>query len=152
LFWSGHVLGRDSGFPFGGECNRSPLTKGPGGRPDGPGESHDRRDRRFYGVTYDGGAFQRGSLFSVDGELQHFVILHEFGGPNGIYYPNGPLLLANDDDFYGTTQNNGTVFRLTPDSRFKTLHVFTGEEGGEPNGGLIQASDGNLYDTTWDGT
>ena len=42
----------------------------------------------------------------------------------------------------------GTVFRMLPDGTLQTLLSFDGTNGGEPNGTLLQASDGNFYGTT----
>jgi uncharacterized repeat protein (TIGR03803 family) len=111
-------------------------------------------------VTYDGGAFQRGSIFSVEANLQTgYRTLYEFNYTNGAY-PLGPLLLATDGNFYGSASNGGSsppggglVFRLTPHGHLTTLHALAGgAEGVGPNGGIIQASDGNLYGTTTSGT
>lgn len=68
-----------------------------------------------------------------------------------------PLIQASDGNFYGTTadlgwtsqcQGCGTVFRLSRDGRFNTLHSFGVADGCFPMGGVIEASDGNLYGTT----
>jgi uncharacterized repeat protein (TIGR03803 family) len=90
--------------------------------------------------------------------------LHSFAGGSGDGSgPEGSLIRASDGNFYGTTSlggasNRGTIFRLTPAGALTVLHSFTGSfsvrtgDGFEPNGGLIQASDGNLYGTTrWGG-
>src|ERR1019366_9456144 len=45
---------------------------------------------------------------------------------------------------------NGTVFKITPSGTLTTLHSFDDTDGAGP-GGLIQASDGNFYGTTWVG-
>ena len=65
---------------------------------------------------------------------------------------------ATDGNFYGTTYgggngNNcadrgcGTVFRMTPSGALTSLHSFNGADGIEPEDGLVQASDGDLYGT-----
>jgi uncharacterized repeat protein (TIGR03803 family) len=66
---------------------------------------------------------------------------------------------ASDGNFYGTTGSGGayqagTIFRMTPGGSFivTTMYAFPGGPGGaEPNGPLLQASDGNLYGTTFHG-
>src|SRR6185369_7204696 len=65
------------------------------------------------------------------------------------------LTQASDGNFYGTrlnggSGNQGTIFRITPDGIFTTLHSFIADcaEGCSPFGGLVQANDGNLYGTT----
>ena len=66
----------------------------------------------------------------------------------------GGLVQGSDGNFYGATAYNGpnssgTVFKVTPSGTFAVLHAFTGGiDGGYPNGGLVQGSDGNFYGTT----
>lgn len=62
------------------------------------------------------------------------------------------LILANDGNFYGTTQtggtsNSGTIFRMTPDGTVTTLRSLSSTDGTKPLGGLTQGTDGNLYGT-----
>jgi uncharacterized repeat protein (TIGR03803 family) len=74
-------------------------------------------DGNFYGMTYDGGPDDAGTVFRVtpDGQL---TTLHNFSGPDGDG-PNDALTLGRDDNFYGTTwwggssDVEGTVFRIT---------------------------------------
>ena len=40
---------------------------------------------------------------------------------------------------------------MTPEGVLTTLHSFSYAEGGYPAGGLVQATDGNLYGTTESG-
>ncbi len=67
--------------------------------------------------------------------------------------PSG-LIQATNGNFYGTTQGdgNGTVFELTPGGTLTTLHFFCTQngcpDGADPQAGLIQASNGDLYGTT----
>ena len=87
------------------------------------------------------------------------VVEYRFQGVDG-KTPIASLLQASDGNLYGITldggpNNVGTVFKLSgpAGARTKTvIHAFTGrEDGGYPNGSLIQASDGNLYGTTFGG-
>jgi len=48
----------------------------------------------------------------------------------------------------GTSLGYGTVFKMTPAGTLTTLYSFSSTDGANPWGGLIQASDGNLYGTT----
>ena len=79
--------------------------------------------------------------------------LHAFAGGAGPAHPYG-LVLADNGNFYGTTQsggpfNSGTVFRVTPAGAVTVLYSFTGGiDGRSPSAGLILADDGNLYGTT----
>jgi uncharacterized repeat protein (TIGR03803 family) len=65
---------------------------------------------------------------------------------------------GRDGNFYGTTSNGGqfnqgTVFRISPDGVETVLYSFAGgpSDGAQPNGSLIQGSDGNFYGTTNNG-
>jgi uncharacterized repeat protein (TIGR03803 family) len=66
--------------------------------------------------------------------------------------PIGPLFQASDGKLYGLTGDSagpsfGSIFRLNPDGTgFETIHEFNpSTEGGTPQGGLMQAADGNIY-------
>ena len=77
------------------------------------------------------------------------------------------MIQATDGNFYGVTISGGaidstgctggcgTVFKITPDGVLTTLHKFCEEtscpDGNDPAASLTQASDGNLYGTTFMG-
>ena len=71
--------------------------------------------------------------------------------------PTAGLLQATDGNFYGTTYaggtaDYGTIFKITPGGEFTALHTF--EQTGTvrtPVAGLVQATDGNFYGTTFAG-
>ena len=71
-------------------------------------------------------------------------------------YPSGGLTQAANGDFYGTTSAGGsvslgTVFKINSSGALTTLHSFCEalcSDGRAPNGGLVQAPNGNLYGTT----
>lgn len=111
----------------------------------------------FYGTTLEGDA-NSGTIFKITaaGEL---TTLHKFDGTDGAG-PTGALIQASNGNLYGTTQNDGangggTVFQITPTGTFKTLYSFCAKtdcaDGSSPYAGLIQATDGNLYGTTFGG-
>jgi uncharacterized repeat protein (TIGR03803 family) len=117
------------------------------------------KDGNFYGTTYAGGtndyAFGgsgSGTVFKMtpSGVLTTLV---SFNGTNGTY-PMAGLVEGNDGNFYGTTQiggtngGYGTVFKMTPSGALTTLVSFNNTNGAFPQGGLIQAIDGNFYGTT----
>ena len=64
---------------------------------------------------------------------------------------------ASDGNLYGTTADggtngDGTVFRITTNGVLTPLYSFTGgHDGTFPEATLVQASDGNLYGTTYQG-
>ena len=91
--------------------------------------------------------------------------LHAFGPPPDASQPNGPLLLASDGNFYGTSRAGGAntcgdinfpcgaVFKVTPDGKETVISSFglSATDAYRPNAGLIQGKDGALYGTTSNG-
>jgi uncharacterized repeat protein (TIGR03803 family) len=69
-------------------------------------------------------------------------------------FPVAPVIRATDGNLYGTTDvggnsYSGTVFGLAPGERLTTLHSFDYyNDGANPDGGLVQATDGSFYGTT----
>ncbi len=112
----------------------------------------------FYGTTQNGGPrYTYGTVFSISagGALN---VLYDFCGfycswADGTH-PYGGLVQGKDGYFYGTTPTGGpgiyygTVFKISPDGVFTTLHSFNGFDGDNPTGALIQGTDGNFYGTT----
>jgi uncharacterized repeat protein (TIGR03803 family) len=104
------------------------------------------------------GAYGQGAILRVT-PSGGFNVLYSFcsqrGCPDG-RYPSTPIL-GSDGNFYGTTESGGnrfeggTVFKMTLDGKLTTLYSFCTTDncpdGSEP-GGIIQASDGNLYGIT----
>jgi uncharacterized repeat protein (TIGR03803 family) len=118
------------------------------------------KDGNLYGTTaYGGVGGGAGTVFRVTpkGVL---TVLSGFGDSGDGYYPQAGLLLARNGNFYGTTvyggpYGGGTVFKITPQGSFTTIHSFCAQtscvDGEGPVAGLMQASDGNLYGTTRNG-
>jgi len=112
----------------------------------------------FYGAGVGG---PDGTVYSITagGTL---TTLHRFDGSTDGYGPFGPLVQANNGNFYGTTSQGGpndecdsqifsgcgTVFEITPEGTLTTLKNFDASDGCYPNGSMIQATDGNFYGTT----
>jgi uncharacterized repeat protein (TIGR03803 family) len=74
---------------------------------------------------------------------------------NGPPYPSG-LVLGDDGNFYGVTSkggtnNDGTVFKMTPAGTLTTLHSFDGSDGANPAGTLVQGRGGYIYGVTFAG-
>ena len=85
-------------------------------------------------------------------------LLHVFGtGAGDLVGPVGTLLRASDGAIYGCARlggadNDGGVFRFDPATgSYSVVASFSGANGSHPAAGLLQASDGNLYGTTYDG-
>jgi uncharacterized repeat protein (TIGR03803 family) len=116
-------------------------------------------DGNFYGTTELGGANGSGSIFKItmDGSFSSF---YSFNSTDGSA-PACGLLLAADKSLYGTTyqggSNNscpngcGTVFKITTKGLLTTVHNFDLANGFNPIAGLILATDGNFYGTTYGG-
>lgn len=123
------------------------------------------RDGKFYGTSEFGGTSGVGTVFSYS-SAAGLKVLHSFPEQAGQVFPDGELPLAalvqaSDGKLYGTASDGGalstffqrgTLFRITTQGVFTKLWDFnstgTPLNGFIPYGGLIQASDGNLYGTT----
>jgi uncharacterized repeat protein (TIGR03803 family) len=111
---------------------------------------------KLYGTTYGGGAAGAGVVFRLN-NAGHEAVLHSFtgGGADG-RNPYASVICDSAGNLYGTTVNGGaaglgTVFRVDGAGHETVLYSFTGgADGGNPLGGLIQDSAGNLYGTTSD--
>jgi uncharacterized repeat protein (TIGR03803 family) len=122
------------------------------------------KDGSFYGTTQFGGTSNVGTVFKFAGGKT--TVLHSFPAQAGGFYPDGAypkaaLVQASDKNLYGTTSyggalttfyQSGTLFKITTIGTFTKLWDFNATDpsvnGISPWGGLIQASDGNLYGTT----
>jgi uncharacterized repeat protein (TIGR03803 family) len=111
------------------------------------------------GTANAGGASNAGTVFTIttNGVLS---ALHAFSGGNDGAAPKSSLIQAADGSFYGTTFSGhsdgyfgGTIFRMMANGALTTLHWFTfgGSDGYSPFAGLVQATNSNLYGTTFSG-
>src|SRR5271168_3029171 len=123
-------------------------------------------DGNFYGTAYEGGANCApdgcGTIFKITsgGALTTLYNFCSQSGCSDGYYPEAGLIQASNGDFYGTTTFGGaggvgTVFKITPGGTLTTLHSFCSQsnctDGEYPEAGLIQATNGNFYGTTYAG-
>jgi uncharacterized repeat protein (TIGR03803 family) len=81
---------------------------------------------------------------------------HSFSCSIGPRYPIAPPLLASNGTLYGTTPNGGahgqgTIYDISSVFGVNVLYSFTdiSGDGEDPNAGLVQGSDGNLYGVTY---
>lgn len=112
----------------------------------------------FYGTTSGGGAHGAGTVFRIKPDGTYTVLYSFGGGSNGDgSSPLAALIQGKDGNFYGTTvdggsNNEGTVFKITPTGVETVLHSFdkNNGDGTEPAAPLFQAADGNFYGTATD--
>ena len=116
----------------------------------------------LYGTTFSGGANGDGTVFKItpSGTL---TTLYSFCAQSSCTDGASPdaLVQAANGYLYGTTSyggaadGGGTVFRITPSGALTTLYSFCSQancaDGEEPAAGLVQATNGNLYGTTFYG-
>ena len=113
-------------------------------------------DGDLYGTTLRGGTTNNGTIFKITtaGEL---TTVYNFCSK--AYCTDGnssqsTLIQGSGGNLYGTTYGGGasyylgSVFEITTAGTLTTLHSFKGSDGAFPSGGLIQASNGELYGTT----
>lgn len=114
----------------------------------------------FYGTTPAGGAFTFGTVFQVttagaETTLYSFCSIGGSACTDGST-PQGALVLGSNGNLYGTTflggtNNDGTVFVITPTGTLTTLRSFSGTDGANPVGALTLGSNGNFYGSTFAG-
>ena len=120
-------------------------------------------DGDFYGTTSSGGPTTSqggtnnlGAVFkiSANGVL---TSLSSFTGGNDGALPYSGLVQGSDGYFYGTTSQGGTnnlgaVFKISTNGALTSLYSFTGgNDGANPEAGLVQGNDGSFYSTTYSG-
>ncbi len=121
-------------------------------------------DGNFYGTAERGGSNSVGTVFKItpQGVLTTLYNFCSLPGCSDGDYPEAPMTLATDGNFYGTTYYGGTstlpygtVFKLTPQGTLTTLYNFCSQplctDGSFPSAGLTQGADGNFYGTTYEG-
>jgi len=117
-------------------------------------------DGFLYGTTVNGGKQNDGVLFRISKTGTDFKVLHNFCASANCAdgsIPDG-LLLGQDGNLYGTTEDGGssvapcpssgcgTIFRFEPTTgAFTVLHRLTALADGLNPFGMIQAANGNLY-------
>jgi uncharacterized repeat protein (TIGR03803 family) len=133
-----------------GEVPVGPLTQG--------------TDGNLYGTTSAGGVHASGTVFKITlrGALTTlYSFCSQSGCPDGAT-PYAGLIQATGGDFYGTTyeggaNHRGTVFKITPGGTLTTLYSFCSQgvelctDGSNPDTGLVQATNGDFYGTTYYG-
>jgi uncharacterized repeat protein (TIGR03803 family) len=111
---------------------------------------------KLYGMTSQGGANDLGVLFEYDPPTSTYTKKLDFGGIIG-REPYGSLMQASDGKLYGMTswggEGFGNIFEfdITDNTYENILSFFDFENGQNPSGSLMQASNGKMYGMTRSG-
>ena len=111
----------------------------------------------LYGTSFYGGR-GHGVVYKLNGD-GHETVLYSFDllNANGFGQPTGGVIRDSAGNLYGTTfigqadvgYGYGVVYKVDTAGHSTVLHNFTnGADGGDPYGGVIRDSKGNLYGTT----
>lgn len=110
----------------------------------------------LYGTTGAGGSANRGTVYKISANGT-FSTLYSFSGGADGAAPQGVPAVDGQGNVYGTTSvgggiaDAGTVFEISANGTFTTLHSFNQSDGDGSRSGLILDGQGNLYGTTADG-
>jgi uncharacterized repeat protein (TIGR03803 family) len=112
----------------------------------------------LYGTSFAGGGGNVGTIYKINlqGKITTLFAFSSSSTSDSGINPYAGLVQDPNGDFYGTTStygeggaaSDGTVFKMTPDGAFTTLHSFEGKDGANPDAGLVLGTDGNFYGTT----
>jgi uncharacterized repeat protein (TIGR03803 family) len=113
----------------------------------------------LYGETEWGGANKGGTVFAITpgGVFRTVYSFCSQANCTDGRSPSADMVQANDGNFYGTThsggsEGSGTIFKITPHGTLTTLYNFCSQtgcvDGGDPQGGITQATNGDFYGTT----
>jgi uncharacterized repeat protein (TIGR03803 family) len=122
-------------------------------------------DGNFYGASNSGGAFGFGAVFKLTpgGVL---TTLHDFTNGKDGAEPSAPPIQGPYGNFYGNASScyglppgnqctldvtDGAIYEIAADGSFHVLHTFSGPDGINPFGQLVQANNGDIYGTAMDG-
>ncbi|HEY3637416.1 MAG TPA: choice-of-anchor tandem repeat GloVer-containing protein, partial [Rhizomicrobium sp.] len=96
-------------------------------------------------------------LLSGNAEAAKTKVLYSFSGGSDGLAPTSGLITDASGNFYSTTDaggatGHGAVFKLTPAGKETVLYSFGGgTDGQNPQAGLAEDGQGNLYGTTYEG-
>ena len=108
---------------------------------------------KLYGLTYQGGKSNHGTMYCYDPKTQRCEMIHSFDMPGvnpfGSVTSVGDYIYGMTSDHYGKDRF-GTIFRYRPsDKTFETIHRFAGKnQGGYPYDSLVWDGGQWLYGTT----
>lgn len=111
---------------------------------------------KLYGMTYQGGTSDYGTILEYDPINDTCIKRHDFDGNNG-RNPYGNLIQANNGKLYGLcpyggNDDYGVLFEFnTNNYTFTKLLDFDSSKGTNPFGDLIQTSNASLFGLTYQG-
>jgi uncharacterized repeat protein (TIGR03803 family) len=116
-------------------------------------------DGMLYGTVSRGGNSDYGAIFKIEQSGARYNQFYSLSWPGADgWNPQCRLVEGNDGRLYGTTSNGGsndfgTVFAIDKDrTGYSILHHFTWfPDGAFPQAGVIEATNGALYGTTFEG-
>jgi uncharacterized repeat protein (TIGR03803 family) len=118
-------------------------------------------DGELYGATQAGGASDEGTVFKMTPSGTPETLYSFCSQTKCSQIPDATPIQATNGDFYGTTADgggaseDGTVLKMTPGGAVTTLYSFCSQtncaDGSRPIGGLVQATNGDFYGTTYYG-
>jgi len=97
-----------------------------------------------------------GVVYEIDQSGQ-YKVLHTFTGGADGGGPYANVIVDSAGNLYGTTYQGGAygygvIYKIDPAGNESVLYAFTGgSDGGDPLGGLLRDSTGNLYGTASSG-
>ena len=112
---------------------------------------------KLYGMTSGGGTNSVGVLFEYNPIGNVFTKKVNFSAASSGANPNGSLMVAGNGKLYGLTSNggsgnSGTLFDYVAGTTFVNKNFdFTSTFGTNPQGSLVQAGNGFLYGTGFNG-
>lgn len=138
------------------------FTESPDGAAPGGGLVNDAAGN-LYGTTVEGGLLDQGTVYEIDKTGAERVLYRFRGGDDG-YSPVGSLTFDPAGNLYGATVGGGskspevcdgygcgTIFELAKTGKQTVLHAFetgSGDDGSEPEAGLVGDGAGYFYGTT----
>jgi uncharacterized repeat protein (TIGR03803 family) len=113
---------------------------------------------QLWGTSFNGGVNSQGTIFSANGDGTNFHTVYNFVNASGAM-PVGRMALANNGSLYGCTDLGGfgdscVSFRFDPITcTYTNIHDLYANTllGWQAWGGMIAATDGNLYGTCANG-
>lgn len=119
------------------------------------GVTIDQSSGDLYGTTEFGGTSDAGVIWKLTADGTYSV-LHAFDDVHDGRQPRWRLIRDRKGNFYGVAlfggaSNDGTVFELKTNGKFRLLHTFSGSDGADPVGRLERDRAGNLYGVTFSG-